>query len=234
MFLSHQNMPVCIIIIIFLSFYHSFLHQSAFYSSHLFLRIYQHIMLHLHISTVWSSLKCYSKSLIRNQLAKRVKRNGELKLTLCGLSLILKVMNELRTQSNKNKRFSWLWHSYKETQEPRGREGGRAQPKPPLPALPLWRSGDTEKLTAWAVLKEEGKIQSDKQGSLTPNVAWAPAIICLTSSQTSAYDPMLFSLPAEFIQMLMALAAWQWRKSLSVVTGSANIWGWGPSLCPGF
>lgn len=158
-------MPVCIF---FSSLYHSFLHQSALYSSHLFLRIYQHIMLHLHISTVWSSLKCYSKSLIKNQLAKkRVKRTGELKLTLCGLSLILKVMNELRTQSNKNKRFSWLWHSYKETQEPRGREGGRAQPKPPLPALPLWRSGDTVRS-----LQREPRWKKKAKSRATNKEAW--------------------------------------------------------------
>lgn len=56
------------------------------------------------------------------------------------------------------------------------------------------------------MLREECKIQSDKQGLLTPNVVWALAIICLSSSQASAYDPLLLSLPVEFTQMLMGLA----------------------------
>lgn len=42
---------------------------------------------------------------------------------------------------------------------------------------------------------------------MTPNIVWALAIICLTLSQPSAYDPVLFSFLAEFIQMLMVLAA---------------------------
>lgn len=57
------------------------------------------------------------------------------------------------------------------------------------------------------MLREECKIQSDKKGILTPNVAWAWAIIFLTSSQASAYDPVLLSLTAESTQMLMVLAA---------------------------
>lgn len=57
------------------------------------------------------------------------------------------------------------------------------------------------------MLREECKIQSDKKGILTSNVAWAWAIIFLTSSQASAYDPVLLSLTAESTQMLMVLAA---------------------------
>lgn len=68
--------------------------------------IHQHTMLHLHICPLRSPLKCYSKYLIKTQPTENEeKRAGELKLTLCGLSLILKVINDSRTQSNKNKRF---------------------------------------------------------------------------------------------------------------------------------
>lgn len=78
--------------------------------------IHQHTMLHLHICPLRSPLKCYWKYLIKTQPTENEeKRAGELKLTLCGLSLILKVINEPRSQSNKNKRFPWLWHSHKET-----------------------------------------------------------------------------------------------------------------------
>lgn len=57
------------------------------------------------------------------------------------------------------------------------------------------------------MLREECRIQSDKQAFVTPDVERAAAVICLTSSQASAYDPVLFSLSAEFIQMLMVLAS---------------------------
>lgn len=79
--------------------------------------------------------------------------------------------------------------------------------KPALPALSLWRSEDTARSLQCESCWEECKIQSDKHGIMTLNVVWAVAIICLTSSQPSAYDPALLSLPAEFIQMLMVLAA---------------------------
>lgn len=36
--------------------------------------IYQHIMLQLHISPLWSFCKCYSKSLIKNQPAKKERK----------------------------------------------------------------------------------------------------------------------------------------------------------------
>lgn len=47
------------------------------------------------------------------------------------------------------------------------------------------------------MLKEEWKIQSDKQDIMAANIVQALAINCLTSSQASPYDPVLFHLPAE-------------------------------------
>lgn len=68
--------------------------------------------------------------------------------------------------------------------------------KLPLPALPLWGSGGAVRSLKRELLKEECKIQNDKQDITAPNVVWALAINCLTSSEASAYDPLLFSLPA--------------------------------------
>lgn len=75
--------------------------------------------------------------------------------------------------------------------------------------------------------KKERRIQSNKQAVLTNSTAWALAIACLASSQASVYDSLLLRLPA--IQMLMVLAAEQWKKIRGVVTGRANIWSGEPS-----
>lgn len=121
-----ENMPPGLVLCLFVFF------QPAHFSPHPFLRIYQHIMLHLHISPRWSFLKCYFKSLIKNPPAgKRGKKETSvLTLTLCGLSSILKVMNEPRTQriwnspdfdnhikrhesqeGGRKRRLSWSHHS---------------------------------------------------------------------------------------------------------------------------
>lgn len=183
---------ICLSFLFCFSHSTSFLHQPAHYSSHLFLRIYQHIMLHLHISPLWSILKCYFKSLFKK---KKRGKTSELILTLCGLSLILKVMNELRTKRIRDSPDFDNHIKRHRAKREGGREGWAEATTPCSAFVKKWR--DCEELTAWAVLKEECKIQSDKQDIMTPNVVWALAMDCLTSSQASDYDPVLFSLPAE-------------------------------------
>lgn len=129
--------------------------SRTLYSSHLFLTIDSsaHNASFAHRAT----LKLFpmrkrrrrkAKYLIKNQPARnKEKGTGEVKLTLCGFSLILKVMNEVKIQSNTNTRFSWLWRSQEETYEPRGmkgwRRGGEGSSPSELPLLCLCEGVET-------------------------------------------------------------------------------------------
>lgn len=141
-------------------------------------------------------------------------------LTLGGTVLILKVRYELKmrwktcfpdSDSNRKRHSS------------QGREAGATRPASASPFRIL------QHVPRW---KKRKKIQSNKQDVLTNNTVWALAAACLASSQASVYDSLLLRLPA--IQMLMVLAAEQWKKIPGVVTGWASIWSGEPSLGSSF
>lgn len=142
----------------------------------------------VHFEASWNAI-------LNLYLKKKRGKTSELILTLCGLSLILKVMNELRTKRIRDSPDFDNHIKRHRAKREGGREGWAEATTPCSAFVKKWR--DCEELTAWAVLKEECKIQSDKQDIMTPNVVWALAMDCLTSSQASDYDPVLFSLPAE-------------------------------------
>lgn len=134
--------------------------------------------------------------------------------------LILKVTYELKTRW---KACFLVFDSNRKRHSSQGREGRATIPPPTLPFRIL------QHVLRW---KKEIKIQNDKQDILTNNTAWALADACRTSSQASVYDSMLLRLRA--IQMLMVLAAEQWKKIPGVVTGRASIWSGEPSLGSSF
>lgn len=136
-------------------------------------------------------------------------------LTLSGTVLISKVTYELKTRW---KACFPVFDSNRKRHSSQGRERVELQYHRPLRLSGSYSMCPVEK---------ESKIQSDKQ-DIRPNItAWALAVACLTSSRASVYDSVLLHLPA--IQMLMVLAAEQWKKIPGVVTGRASIWNIEPS-----
>lgn len=126
-----------------------------------------------------------------------------MKITPCGLYLMLKVKKELGAMSNRNEsKFETHWKRHRSQ-----KGGGEAEASPALRALHLERRGDTEELTARARQTLEWQTSL-----LIPTRAWLLANICRVSLQTSGYDPVSFRFLAELIQMLMALAA-RWQQS---------------------
>lgn len=130
--------------------------------------------------------------------------------------LISKVTYELKTRW---KACFPVFDSNRKRHSSQGREGRATIPPPTLPFRIL------QHVLRW---KKESKIQNDKQDILTNNTARALAVACLTSSQAS--DSALL----RAIQMLMVLAAEQWKKIPGVVTGRASIWSGEPSLGSSF
>lgn len=132
--------------------------------------------------------------------------------------LILKVTYELKTRW---KACFPIFDSNRKRHPSQGREGRATIPPPALPFRIL------QHVLRWKKRKQNPERQTGHSDQLH----------CMSFSRRlshfiTVYDSVLLCLRA--IQMLMVLAAEQWKKIPGVVTGRASIWSGEPSLGSSF
>lgn len=192
-------------------------------------------MLQLHISLLWSFLKCYFKSVIKKFIPLLKKeRRGEKKTWWRDANTVWHILNLKGHEWSEDpeKRDSSDFDSH--IKRHKSQAGGRPELETPLPALPYAkkRKGGREGLR-WANRAERKSTKSRATNKTLGPLTWCelkPSSVSL-HLRHQIMIPCCSATQQNYPNVNGLGSAAAARKSLGSVSGSVAIWSGGPSLC---